>query len=190
MSKFLRVNYGYGLLASSITVSDTSITLVAGHTLPTVAGYFVLTLWNAVAYPNPVNDPNAEIVHASYSGTSNVYTILRAQESTIAATHAAGSKCGMLITAGLSEADLSIVGTKEVDETNIGTGRVLMYRSTSGKIEYVTLPGGGDMLKSIYDTDDDGIVDSSKSSEDLSITGQARGDVLFCDGTKWNISLS
>lgn len=45
------------------------------------------------------------------------------------------------------------------------------------------LASGGDMLKATYDLDDSGKVDTA---EDLSIPGQAAGDVLYCDGSRWN----
>ncbi len=42
--------------------------------------------------------------------------------------------------------------------------------------------GSGDMLKSVYDLDDDGHVDTA---EDLAIPSQAAGDVLYFDGSNW-----
>jgi hypothetical protein len=39
--------------------------------------------------------------------------------------------------------DLGLVGTKEVDETNIADGKILEYDTTSGKMVYVDKPTGG-----------------------------------------------
>jgi len=43
------------------------------------------------------------------------------------------------------------IGTKTVDETDIGDGKVLAYNSTSGNIEYEVVSGSGDMTKVVYD---------------------------------------
>jgi len=158
MSVFLRSNFGYGFLASSLGVADVQMTLDAGHLLPIIAGSFRVVIWNCLSYPNPITDPNMEIVTASYSGTVNVYNITRAQESTTQHTHTINSKVAMTYTAGVSSADLYVIGTKEVDETGIGSGKCLYYNSTTGYIQYTNLTGGGDMLKSIYDPDADGVI--------------------------------
>jgi len=59
------------------------------------------------------------------------------------------------------------IGTKELDESGVGDNKVLVYKAASGKIEYDTVAGsgGGDMYKSTYDTDDNGIVDNSEKLE-------------------------
>lgn len=148
---FIKKNFSYGVLASDVTLGATQITVQAGHTLPTAVGYFRVLIWNVLLYPSPSSDPNLEIVTASYSGTPNIYNITRAQESTVASTHSTGDKVAMTITAGVSDADAYLLGSKEIDETNIAGGKVPYYDDISGKIKYTTLSGGGDMMVSTYD---------------------------------------
>ena len=47
--------------------------------------------------------------------------------------------------------NVGIVWTKQVDEAAIWNGKILSYSTTSGKLEYISLGGGGDMLSSTYD---------------------------------------
>ncbi len=42
----------------------------------------------------------------------------------------------------LIDENKGLVGTKEVDETNIGNNKTLVYNSTSQKLEYITNNGG------------------------------------------------
>lgn len=63
------------------------------------------------------------------------------------------------------------LGSKHIDESNIGDLKIIQYELSGDKLKYISLPGGGDMLKSIYDTDDDGIVDQSESLNDGSSGG-------------------
>lgn len=138
---YTRKNFAVGTLGIGLAPGDLSMTMSAGHTLPTT-GTFVLVVWDFTTYPDPGTDPHVEIITAVYSGTTNVYTIVRAQESTSAWTHAAGNRVAVNYTAGVSVADLYVVGTKEIDETNIGDRKMPMYKTVSGKIEYV---GEGDL---------------------------------------------
>lgn len=98
-------NFGYGTLASGITNVSTSMTMNSGHNFNIdTSESFVLIIWDSVTYPNPADDPNLEIVEATYSGTLNIYNITRAHENTTAVAHAAGSGCAMTITAGIDTA--------------------------------------------------------------------------------------
>lgn len=73
----LVVSQGYG-------ASDTSIVLSSGgSSLPSPS--FNMTWWNATDYPDPSNDPNAEIVRVT-NVSGNTLTITRAQEGTAAST--------------------------------------------------------------------------------------------------------
>lgn len=49
--------------------------------------------------------------------------------------------------------------------------KILVVNGTETGITFVTASGGGDMMKSIYDTDDDGIVDAAESVPWSGITG-------------------
>ncbi|MBE3101081.1 MAG: hypothetical protein IMZ47_02280, partial [Firmicutes bacterium] len=108
----LRKNFAKGILAAGINDLVTQVTITAGHTLPTAVGTFPLTIWNNTTYPDPADALAAgdlEIVTASYSGTPNLYTIVRAQESTVAVAHGAGDRAALHFTAGMSEDDLTVV---------------------------------------------------------------------------------
>lgn len=64
---------------------DTSIVLTTGHgaklPAPGTDGAFNLTWWNSAVYPNPADDPNAEIVRVTARSTDTL-TVTRAQEGT------------------------------------------------------------------------------------------------------------
>jgi hypothetical protein len=79
-------------------------------------------------------------------------------------------------------ADGSVTETKLDIDTYPTDEQVLSYDETTGKMKWVTGGGDGDMLKSVYDLDDDGKVDTA---EDLSIPSQAAGDILYFDGANW-----
>ena len=176
MPNYLRANFSYGILSTTIGTGDLILTVNAGHKLPTSVGFFVLTIWDSIIYPSPSNDPNTEIVIASYSGTPNLYEIIRAQESTSAVSHTAGSKCGLLLTAGLSSADFYILGTKEVDETGLSHGKFMYYNGTLDKLKYAALPGGGNMLQEVYDPEGIGHIPVVYQQSTQPTTGLYDGD--------------
>lgn len=64
------------------------------------SGVFVITIWDAVTYPNPGDDSNMEICEVS-SRSTDALTIVRAKEDTSDVEHAQGSKVEMLMTAGI-----------------------------------------------------------------------------------------
>jgi len=97
-------NFSYGELAADVSVVDTQITLTASHTLPTI-GTFVIVVWDIDTFPNPADDPNTEIMEAAYSGTGNVYDVVRAKEDTIAVEHSSGDQVALHMTAGVLEAE-------------------------------------------------------------------------------------
>jgi hypothetical protein len=134
---FLRVNFGEATLASGITALSSSITVQAGHNLPTAAGTFRLDIWDGSTYTSPTDDPNNEVVTATYSGTANVYNITRAQESTTAHSHTMGNKASMFYTAGISQDDLTWLGSLQVDETGVSTGKFIQYNGS--KLVYVPI---------------------------------------------------
>ena len=68
----------------------TSVSLVSGETsklpVPSSDGPFNMIWWNVTDYPDPIDDPNYEIVRVT-AIAGNVLTITRAQEGTVATTH-------------------------------------------------------------------------------------------------------
>ena len=102
---YLKENFAFGTLASTLAIGATQLTMTVGHSLPTGAGSFQLVIWDAVSFPNASDDSNVEIVTGSFNA-GNVYDIVRAQESTSAIEHAAGEKVGLHYTAGVNVDDL------------------------------------------------------------------------------------
>ena len=81
------INLGKFTVSTGYGSSDTSIILTSGgSTLPT-SGSFNMIWWNATDYPDPCDDPNAEIVRVNGPAISgNTLPITRAQEGTSAST--------------------------------------------------------------------------------------------------------
>jgi hypothetical protein len=73
----LTVSTGYDQNATSIVLSS------GGSSLPATS--FNMTWWNSTDFPDPSDDPNAEIVRVT-GVSGNTLTITRAQESTGAST--------------------------------------------------------------------------------------------------------
>jgi hypothetical protein len=61
--------------------------------------------------------------------------------------------------------DAQKIKGKEVDDSAIGDGKFLKYQASGDKVVYASVSGGGDMLKSVYDTDEDGVVDNAEKLE-------------------------
>lgn len=80
----------------STTYNDTAGTVVlsAGHGAklpdPATEGAFNLVWWDSTTYPDPSDDPKAEIVRCTARSTDTL-TVTRAQESTTASTKDTGS---------------------------------------------------------------------------------------------------
>jgi len=106
---FLRKNFARGTLSSNLLVGAISLTVQAGHSLPTtVVRSFRLVIWNNTSFPDPADDTGLEIVTAFYSGTPNLYNIIRAQEDTSDVAHSSGHRVALHYTAGVSESDLLV----------------------------------------------------------------------------------
>ena len=131
----LKQNNAFGTISAAMTTGQTSITLLTGHTMPAISGNFYAVIWDNTHYQTPFLDPNVEIVLMNYSGSTNVYNITRAQESTSAATHPINSQVAMTYTAGTATNDLFILGTHVLDETNLSPGYFIWYNGSSGNYE-------------------------------------------------------
>src|ERR1019366_1570455 len=79
----LVVSQGYDQNATSIVLSS------GGSSLP--SPNYNVTYWNATDFPDPSDDPNAEIVRVT-NVSSNTLTITRAQEGTTASTKNTANK--------------------------------------------------------------------------------------------------
>jgi len=108
-------NNGHSTLASSITSSDTSITVASGHgaRFPSLGAgdYFFATLIDA--------SNNLEIVKCT-ARSSDVLTVTRGQESTTARAYAIGDRIELRVTA----AGLNAVYTEAVADAIPGTDTI------------------------------------------------------------------
>lgn len=134
--ELIRKNFARGILASTVSVGASSLTVQASHSLPTEAGNFYLTIWDASNYPDPHDDPGLEIVLAEYSGTPNIYNITRAQEDTSAVEHYAGNRVALHFTAATAENDLLMIGQVEVNEADLAEGKILEIYDDSGTLKF------------------------------------------------------
>jgi hypothetical protein len=84
----LTLSQGYG-------ASDTSIVVASGgSSLPSAP--FNCTYWNSTDYPDPSDDPNAEIIRVT-GISGNTLTVTRAQEGTVASTKNTANKTYKII---------------------------------------------------------------------------------------------
>lgn len=102
---YLKENFAFGTLNATVLIGASQLTMAAGHSLPTASGSFQLVIWDAASFPNPSDDPDVEIVTASFDA-GDVYDIVRAQEGTSAIEHAVGEKAGLHYTAAVNVDDL------------------------------------------------------------------------------------
>jgi len=77
------VSIGYDAAATLVTLASGEVSKLP---VPASEGAFNMIWWNATDYPDPIDDPNYEIVRIT-AITGNVLTLTRAQEGTAAATH-------------------------------------------------------------------------------------------------------
>jgi len=103
-------NNSYGSLGASLAIGSTSLTLATGHGArfpsPTGGDYFLLTL---IGLDSNGIENSWEIVKVT-GRSSDVLTIVRAQESTSAATWASGSRVELRATAGAFNSFLPLAG--------------------------------------------------------------------------------
>jgi hypothetical protein len=87
------VNMGSGLAQAA-----TTLTVDNGSKFP-ASGDFMLTIWDSVTYPDPMDDSGMEIVRAT-ARIGNDITIVRAQEGTADVAHSDDETVALLFTAG------------------------------------------------------------------------------------------
>ncbi len=74
--------------SGGINASATSVIVADASQLPD-SGNFLATMWDKITYPDPCDDPNAEIIKVT-GVVGNVLTIMRGQEDTVGKAHANG----------------------------------------------------------------------------------------------------
>jgi hypothetical protein len=78
----------------------------------------------------------------------------------------------------------------DVQITSVANGEVLIYDSALSKWVNTSAPGGGDMFKAVYDTDNDGVVDKAetvqiqvRNSTGVTLT---KGQIVYLSGATGN----
>jgi len=150
MPLYTKKNWAKGYTSDYIDEFATVVEIQLGHTLP-FDGSFPLVIWDQASYPDPGDDPNREIIVASFvgqgSGGGDLYAIVRGTDDTSANQHGSGSRVALNITAGIGYADLGIVGTQEVDESDLADTTALVYDVLFKKLRYKPIMVG------FYDND-------------------------------------
>ncbi len=94
----VKKNNSKSTLNGAIGVLSGSVYVLSAALFPTAAS-FLCTIWDKITYADPTDDAAMEIVKiTALSGTA--FTISRAQEGTVAASHADGNAIELLITKG------------------------------------------------------------------------------------------
>jgi hypothetical protein len=92
-------NFAKSTLAADISDIDTSLTVATGDGVKFPSdGPFRAVLWDS-SYGSPDDDPGREIVEATLS-SGDTFTIVRAQEGTVAKAWSAGAQFTHVLTAG------------------------------------------------------------------------------------------
>jgi hypothetical protein len=78
----------------------------------------------------------------------------------------------------------------DVQITSVANGEVLIYDSALSKWVNTSAPGGGDMFKAVYDTDNDGVVDKAETVQIIvrNSTGVTltKGQIVYLSGATGN----
>lgn len=144
MGRYHKENNKRGWLNGRVLPSDTQIELQTidygggskDRNIPTVAELMRLVIWG-VQYPNPSADPNREIVSATWSGSGQIYNVVRAQEGTEAGDHYAGDNIALLLTADLTR---EILIFEEFEEAAPGSIAYTEDTDEDGNMEVSALP--------------------------------------------------
>lgn len=173
---FVAVSTGYDELATSIVLSPGD-----GAKLPDpiVDGGYNVPWYDSTNYQNNALDPNVEIVRViGPAGTGDTKTIVRAQEGTVASTKNTTDAIYVMLLGATAKTitDIPLIKLDDFGDpddnmdldfntirhgltpkgTNLGH-----YLKDDGT--WNTPSGSGDMLRSVYDSNDNGIVDTSET---------------------------
>lgn len=215
MAFLLKKNNVRTTLAEDISLTELEWQVTDGSVFPS-SGDFMVTVWDAVTYTRPGNDPNMEIVRCT-SRSTNVLTVTRARESTTAVTHTSGDTVDMLITAGTFDEhidqdikttddvtfnSLALTGsfkvslvTKTANYTATDTDHTIIC-GTGNETFTITLPAASGVTNIIYNIKNIGtgtITVDGNASETIDgsttsvISTQYASITIQCDGSNWHI---
>src|SRR5579859_942503 len=122
------VSLGYDNVATQIVLQAGD-----GNKLPAVP--FNGMWWNSTTYSDPTDDPNKEIIRFTTQTNTDTFTIVRAQESTSAATHNTAGKVYKIVV-GLTAKTLNtdIPATYAAYNATMTTTNDIVYVSGAGTI--------------------------------------------------------
>lgn len=96
---FKNKNFAKSTLVAGIAAGDLSLAVAPGDGMAfPQSGTFIAVIWSS-RYSNPSDDSSREVVHIT-AVSVNTFTIVRAQEATLANIWPIGSKIAHTITAG------------------------------------------------------------------------------------------
>lgn len=109
-------NNAHDVLAADVLAGDATIEVTTAATQFPVAYPYRVTIWDAVTYTDPGDDPGMEIVQVT-GRAGNVLNVTRAQEGTAAAAHTTGDVVRLLVTAGMVQ---QVQGTIDAHDHSAG----------------------------------------------------------------------
>lgn len=183
--------------ASTITRDDVKVTLVNGvynDTNPTsidLSGESTVgCTFNKSAYDELIADVADYYAHKS--NTSNPHNVTVDQvgaepdlgnpaiDGYVLSSDTAGNRSWIEMAAGGSSTFLDLTDTP-ADYTG-QAGKIVLVNGTEDALEFGSV-SGGDMLKAVYDTDDNGIVDNSELVNGLAVETAVPPGAVFTDTT-------
>ena len=144
MAKYYRANNKRGYLNALVTPAASQLELqdidygggARDRNIPAEADILMrLVIWG-IQYPNPSADPNREIVSAVWSGSGQVFDIVRAQEGTEAKEHYIGDNVALLFTADMSR---EILIFEDFEDSPIGSIAYTEDTDEDGNMEVLNL---------------------------------------------------
>lgn len=109
-------NNAHDVLAADVLAGDATIEVTTEATQFPVAYPYRVTIWDAVTYTDPGDDPGMEIVQVT-GRAGNVLNVTRAQEGTAAAAHTTGDVVRLLVTAGMVQQEQGTIDLDGLDWT-------------------------------------------------------------------------
>jgi len=155
MSKYYKENNKRGYLNEHILPDDSQVELQdidyggvsKDRNIPRVVDKLMrLVIWG-IQYPNPSAAPDREIVTAIWSGSGQVFNIVRAQEDTEAGDHYVGDNIALLFTADMSR---EILIFEDFENSIAGSIAYTDDTDEDGEMEVVALPPDNEVSEEGY----------------------------------------
>lgn len=116
---YRKKNNAKSTLSAAFSDSGTTLTVLDGSKFPATEN-FIITIWDKDTNADPGDDVNMEILKVT-GVSGNVFTVVRAQEDTVAKVHSLGHAVEILFTVGQIEELEDGINTKR-DDFTLGNG--------------------------------------------------------------------